>query len=211
MNIRKLSDLKDLRGKRVFLRVDFNVPLENNEDTMAISDDTRIRAALDTICYLMSQETKVIICSHLGRPRGIDSKLSLKPIASHLSSLLGCPVGFINDCVGETVERATHEVSPGSLLLLENLRFYEGEEKNSEDFVRLLSKLADVYVNDAFGCAHRAHASTYGVALKFNEDDRAAGFLMEKELTVLMPIVSNEQPHPFGKLFIVTDNSSLDY
>ncbi len=188
MNKKTVRDV-DVRGKRVLVRVDFNVPLQDGK----VTDDTRIRAALPTIRYLLDQGAKVILMSHLGRPKGgPDPKYSLKPTAERLSELLGRPVCMAPDCVGPTVEAMAAELRPGDVLLLENTRFYPGEEKNDLSLAQQLAKLGDVYVNDAFGSAHRAHASTEGVARFL---PAVAGFLMEKELTFLgKALESPERP-----------------
>lgn len=156
----KLTDL-DVKGKRVLVRVDFNVPLD---EARHITDDTRIRAALPTIEHLLNEGAAVILMSHLGRPKGVDDALRLDPVATRLSELLGRPVKKVDDCVGPEVEAAARELGPGEVLLLENLRFYKEETANDPEFARRLASIADVYVNDAFGAAHRAHASTAGVA-----------------------------------------------
>src|SRR2546422_5657167 len=159
--MKKLSirDL-DLRGKRVFIRVDFNVPINDGR----VEDDTRIRAAIPTIQYAIDHGARVILTSHLGRPKGQRvEKYSLRPVAAHLSKLLGKPVEFAEDCVGETVKTKTDALKDGDVLLLENLRFHAAEEKNDEESARQLASLCDVYVNDAFGAAHRAHTSTVGI------------------------------------------------
>jgi len=170
----------DVRGKRILLRVDFNVPLD--PDSGRVLDDTRIRAALPTIEYLRERGARLILCSHLGRPKGVDDSLRLAPVARRLSELLGSPVKTTDDCEGPQVEEAAQAVGPGDVLLLENLRFHPEEEANDPDFAWVLASLADLYVNDAFGTAHRAHASTAGVATYL---PAVAGFLMEKELTFL--------------------------
>jgi len=170
----------DVRGKRILVRVDFNVPLD--PDSGRVVDDTRIRAALPTIEYLRERGARLILCSHLGRPKGVDDSLRLAPVAHRLSELLGSPVKTTDDCVGPQVEQAAQALGPGDVLLLENLRFHREEEANDPDFARALASLADIYVNDAFGTAHRAHASTAGVAAYL---PAVAGFLMEKELTFL--------------------------
>jgi phosphoglycerate kinase len=170
----------DVQGKRILLRVDFNVPLD--PDDGHVLDDSRIRAVLPTIEYLRERGARLILCSHLGRPKGVDDSLRLAPVARRLGELLGSPVKTTDDCVGPQVKEAAQALGPGDVLLLENLRFHPEEEANDPDFARALASLADVYVNDAFGSAHRAHASTAGVAAYL---PAVAGFLMEKELTFL--------------------------
>jgi phosphoglycerate kinase len=170
----------DVQGKRILLRVDFNVPLD--PDDGHVLDDSRIRAALPTIEYLRERGARLILCSHLGRPKGVDDSLRLAPVARRLGELLDSPVKTTDDCVGPQVKEAAQALGPGDVLLLENLRFHPEEEANDPDFARALASLADVYVNDAFGSAHRAHASTAGVAAYL---PAVAGFLMEKELTFL--------------------------
>ena len=186
-----ISDLKDLNGKRVLVRVDYNVPLDENG---AISDDKRIKATVPTLEYLVKAGAKLILCSHLGRPKGKrDPKQSLKPCAARLGNILGKPVKFADDCIGPEVDKAVAVMQPGDILLLENLRFHAEEEKNDTKFSEQLAKNADVYVNDAFGSAHRAHASTEGVAqiIKKRGSKAAAGFLMEKELKYLGGALAN--------------------
>lgn len=168
----------DVRGKRVLVRVDFNVPLEGGK----ISDDTRIRASLPTIQYLIEQKAKVILMSHLGRPKGVDEKLRLDPVAKRLEELLGKKIAKVSDCIGSEVEQEVKAMAPGDVLLLENLRFHPEEEKNDPQFAKKLASLAEIYVNDAFGTAHRAHASTEGVAHYL---PAVAGLLMQKELDFL--------------------------
>jgi phosphoglycerate kinase len=180
----------DLQGKRVLLRVDFNVPLQAG----AITDDRRIKAALPTIEYLLDKDAIVIAMSHLGRPKGkVVGELRLTPVAARLADLLGRPVTKLDDCVGEAVERAIAAAQPGDVILLENVRFHAGETSNDPEFARQLAALADVYVNDAFGAAHRAQASVVGVA---DHMPAVAGFLMEKELAVLGETLENPD-HPF--------------
>jgi len=179
MNKKTIRDI-DLAGKRVLVRVDFNVPLDSQQH---ITDDTRMRAALPTIRYILDQDASVILMSHLGRPDGkVVEKLSLAPVAQHLRELLGRDVEMAKDCIGPEVEAQAKALQPGHVLLLENLRFHKEEEKNNPDFARQLALLGEVYVNDAFGTAHRAHASTEGVTHYL---PGAAGFLMEKEINFL--------------------------
>ncbi len=178
----KLS-VKDLpiKGKKVFVRVDFNVPLDEN---LNVTDDTRIRASLPTITYILEKGGIPVIASHLGRPKGkVDSKLSLAPVAKRLSELLHRKVIFAQDCIGDEVKRLAQGLKPGDILLLENTRFHPEEKNNDPNFSQELASLADFYVNDAFGSAHRAHASVVGVASQFK--DPASGFLMENELRYL--------------------------
>jgi len=179
----------DVRSKRVLVRVDFNVPLKENN----VVDDTRIYAALPTIQYLVDNNAKVILVSHLGRPKGVpDPALRMDPIANRLGELLGKKVKKIDSCIGPEAEQAVGELSEGEVLLLENVRFYPGETENDPEFAKELAVLADIFVNDAFGAAHRAHASTYGVAMHL---PAVAGFLMEKEISIMEKILeSPERP-----------------
>jgi phosphoglycerate kinase len=185
---RTVEDI-EVNGKKVLLRVDFNVPL--NINTGAISNDSRIRASLPTIKYLVDHKAKVILCSHLGRPRGkIVENLRMAPIAQRLSQLMGLSVSTASDCIGQEVESKVGTLKEGNILVLENLRFYPEEEANDADFARKLANLADIYVNDAFGTAHRAHASTVGVAKYL---PAVAGFLMKKELEVMEKLLDNPE------------------
>jgi phosphoglycerate kinase len=185
MNKKNIKDI-DVKGKRALVRVDFNVPMEGGQ----VTDDRRIRAALPTINYLLDKGAAVILMSHLGRPKGgPDPKYSMAPVAAKLQDLLGRPVKFVNDCVGPEVEAACRAMQPGDMTVLENTRFYKEEEKNNPEFSAKLAALGDVYVNDAFGSAHRAHASTEGVTQTLRP--AVAGFLMEKELEYLGMALAN--------------------
>ncbi|ETW92698.1 MAG: hypothetical protein ETSY2_52785, partial [Candidatus Entotheonella gemina] len=185
--------LRDLaiRGKRLFIRVDFNVPLTGERK---VANDTRIQAALPTIQYAQAQGASMILASHLGRPKGqVNPKLSLQPVAAHLESLLGSPVQFVSDCVGSDIEAQAKALPSGAVMMLENLRFHPEEEQNDAAFAEALAKLADIYVNDAFGTAHRAHASTAGMTQYVQP--AVAGFLMDKELTYLSRVTeAPDQP-----------------
>jgi phosphoglycerate kinase len=178
----------NVRGKRVFVRVDYNVPLEEKDGQMVITDATRIVETLPTLRLLIQQGGKLILAAHLGRPKGKrEPAMSLRPIAAKLADLLGCPVAFVDDCIGEKVEKTVGAMKPGDVLLLENVRYHNEEEANDPAFAEKLAKVADVYVNDAFGAAHRAHASTEGVArvVARRGGQCAAGLLMERELKFL--------------------------
>jgi len=180
MKKKVLRDI-ELKGKRVLVRVDFSVPLD--PQTSAITDDTRIRAALPTIKYLSQEGAKIILCSHLGRPEGkVVEKLRMKPVAHRLSQIWGIPVRTTQDCIGPEVEAAVGELNSGEVLVLENLSFHPEEQRNDPEFAKALSSLAEVYVNDAFGVAHRAYASTVGVTKYLPS---VAGFLLEKEVDTL--------------------------
>jgi phosphoglycerate kinase len=170
----------DVRGKRVLLRADFNVPVDPN--TGQVLDDSRIRATLPTIDFLRQQGAKIIACSHLGRPKGQDPSLTLRRVAERLGELLGQPVNTTSCCIGSLVQEAAYSLQPGGVLLLENLRFHAGEEKNDPEYAKALASLAEAYVNDAFAAAHRAHASTAGVAAYL---PAVGGFLMETEISYL--------------------------
>jgi phosphoglycerate kinase len=177
----KIIDQVDLDGKRTFVRVDFNVPLEDEGGARRITDDSRIRGALPTIRHAVERGARVVLASHLGRPKGkVDPRESLAPAAKRLGELLGKQVALAPDCVGKAVERQVAALGNGQVLMLENLRFHAGEEKNDPAFAASLAKLADVYANDAFGAAHRAHASTAGMSSLVPV--RAAGFLLRDEL-----------------------------
>jgi phosphoglycerate kinase len=178
----------DLSGKRVFVRADFNVPIDGGK----ITDDTRIRAALPTIQELTSKGAKVILASHFGRPKGkVNESMRLTPVGVRLAELLGKPVVKVNDCIGEEVASAVAKMKDGDVLLLENVRFYAGEEANDPEFAKQLASVADLYVNDAFGTAHRAHASTEGVT-KFLSPS-VAGYLIDKELKFLQGAIESPQ------------------
>jgi phosphoglycerate kinase len=189
MNKKTVKDI-DLKGKRVLMRVDFNVPMQDGK----VTDDKRIRASLPTIQYILDQGAALILMSHLGRPKSAsDREFSLRPAAEALSSLLGMPVKMAPDCVGSEVETMVKELKPGEVLMLENTRFHAGEEKNDLELAKQMSVLGEVYVNDAFGSAHRAHASTEGVARFL---PAVSGFLMEQELEYLGRAVANPE-HPY--------------
>ena len=188
MDKKTVKDI-DVKGKRVLVRVDFNVP---QDDKGNITDDRRIEAALPTIKYLLDQGAKVILVSHLGRPKGVTPEFKMDPVAKRLQELLGKPVKKLDDCVGDDVKSAVMDMQPGDVILLENVRFYPEEEENDPEFAKKLASLAEVYVNDAFGTAHRAHASTEGVA---HDLPAVAGFLMQKELDYLgKALESPEKP-----------------
>jgi len=189
LNKKTVKDV-DVKGKRVFCRVDFNVPMKDGQ----VTDDTRIRAALPTIQYLVEQGAKVLLASHLGRPKGqAVEELRLTPVAKRLSELLGKDVKKTDEAYGDSVKSEIDSMNEGDVLLLENVRFYPGEEKNDPELAKAFAELADVYVNDAFGAAHRAHASTEGIAKHL---PAVSGFLMEKELEVLGKALSNPE-RPF--------------
>ncbi|MGB0579126.1 MAG: phosphoglycerate kinase [Limisphaerales bacterium] len=178
----------EVEGKRVFMRVDYNVPMEEQGGEMVINDDTRIRATLPTLDLLVNKGAKIILTAHLGRPKGERKpELSLRPVAAKLADLICRPVAFVDDCIGEKVEQTVGQMQPGDIVLLENVRYYSEEEANDAAFAEKLATVADVYVNDAFGAAHRAHASTAGVAniVKERGGQSAAGLLMERELKFL--------------------------
>jgi len=184
-----LTDL-DVKGKKVLVRVDFNVPISEGK----VGDDTRIQAALPTIKYLLENDAAVILCSHLGRPKGEpDPAFSLKPVADYLGTLLDVPVKFAEDCIGEVAQKAAEDLALNEVLVLENTRFHAGEKANDPEMAKELASLADLFVNDAFGSAHRAHASTAGVA---DYLPAAAGFLLEKEIKYLGNAIA-EPKRPF--------------
>lgn len=188
-----VASLKDLSvsGKKVLVRVDFNVPTDGEQ----VTDNSRIKAALPTLEYLLEQGAKIILMSHLGRPKGeANPKYTLRPVANELANLIGRPVLFLEECMGSKVEDAVSQMQDGNIVLLENLRYHQGEEKNDPEMAAALARLADVYVNDAFGTAHRAHASTAGVPALVKE--KAPGFLVEKELKFLGERTGNPE-RPF--------------
>jgi phosphoglycerate kinase len=188
-NKKTVEDI-DVGGKRVLVRVDFNVPIEDGK----VADDTRMEAAMPTINYLLDQGAALILCSHLGRPKGqVDPALSLKPVAEHLDKMIDVPVSFAEDCIGPEAESAAKALQPGQILVLENTRFHAGEKANDPDMARQLASLADVFVNDAFGTAHRAHASNVGVT---DYLPTAAGYLIEKEIEYLGNALENPE-RPF--------------
>lgn len=192
MNKKSVRDI-DVKGKRVFVRVDFNVPLEDGK----ITDDTRIRETLPTIQYLAEQGAKIILASHLGRPKGeVVESMRLTPAANRLSELLGKPVKKLDESIGEQVQAEINSMNDGDIVVLENVRFHKGEEKNDPELAKAFAALADVYVNDAFGAAHRAHASTEGIA---HHLPAVSGLLMEKELSVLGKALSNPE-RPFTSI-----------
>jgi len=188
-NKKMVTDL-DVKGKKVLVRVDFNVPIDKGK----VGDDTRIEAALPTIEYLLENGAAVILCSHLGRPKGeFDPELSLKPVAEYLDNMIDTPVKFAEDCIGETAQKAAGDLEPGQVLVLENTRFHAGEKKNDPEMAKELASLAELFVNDAFGTAHRAHASNVGVA---DYLPSAAGFLLEKEIKYLGNAIADPE-RPF--------------
>jgi phosphoglycerate kinase len=200
MNKKTITDV-DVENKVVLVRVDFNVPLSSKDpaETITVTDDTRIRAALPTLNYLLDHGAALILCSHLGRPKSADDKqFAMDPVADRLSQLLDRPVIKLDEVVGESVTAAANSAQAGQVILLENTRYLPGEKKNDPELSSQLALLADVYVNDAFGTAHRAHASTEGVARMMRAKGRpaVAGFLMEKELAALGGAVQNP-PHPY--------------
>ena len=199
MSIRSITDL-ELRGRRVLVRVDYNVPLD---DGGRITDDTRIRASLPTVRHILDHGGRAVLMTHLGRPKGVSESLRLKPVAERLTELLGSPVGYVRETVGPDAEQAVADLGDGQCLLLENVRFHDGETRNDPDFAAGLAALGDVYVNDAFGTAHRAHASTEGVARILS--DRAAGFLMKKELDYLTVAIEN----PKRRLVVVLGGAKV--
>ncbi len=185
----------DIAGKVVFLRTDFNVPIDDR--TGRIMDDSRIQASVPTIQYLLNHNAKVILCSHIGRPKGVfNTRMSLSNVVARISGILGKPVAFTRDCIGPEVEAAVSIMRQGDVLLLENVRFHEEEEANDPGFSRSLAKLAEIYVNDAFGTAHRSHASMVGIT---HHLPAVAGLLLEKEIDTLGNLLKHPA-HPFGTL-----------
>jgi phosphoglycerate kinase len=184
-------DTFDFAGKKAIARVDFNVPLDEN---FVVTDDTRIRAAVPTI-RKVTENGSIILMSHLGRPKGVTEKYSLKPVISKIEELTGKKVKFATDCIGEVAEKAAADLKPGEILLLENLRFYAEEEKGDKEFAKKLAKLADIYINDAFGTAHRAHASTAVIADFYDDNHKLFGYVMEGELHSLDQVLrSTKKP-----------------
>lgn len=202
--------IKDLAvsGKRVFVRVDYNVPMEEKEGRMVINDATRIKETLPTLDWLVQHGAKVILTAHLGRPKGRkDPTMSLRPVAVLLAELAGRPVAFVDDCIGAKVEQTVAAMKPGDIVLLENVRYYDQEEANDPAFAEQLAKVADMYVNDAFGAAHRAHASTEGVAriVAKRGGQCAAGLLMERELKFL----GDELDHPARPFVVILGGAKV--
>ncbi len=200
MNKLNVKDI-DVEGKKVLVRVDFNVPLSSKDPAgdIGVTDDTRIRAAMPTLNYLLDHGAALILCSHLGRPKSADDKqFAMDPVAARLSELLGKPVIKVDQVVGNSVSAAASELKPGQVMVLENTRFESGEKKNDPELSRRLADLADAYVGDAFGSAHRAHASTEGAAraMRAKGGPAVAGFLMEKEIAALGSAV-DDPPHPY--------------
>lgn len=198
----------DVRDKRVLMRVDYNVPMEEKGGQMVINDSTRIKETLPTLEFLVKNGAKTILMAHLGRPDGKkEPTMSLRPVAAKLADMLGAPVAFLDDCVGETVEKYVQSMKPGDIVLLENVRFYAEEEANDPAFSEKLARLADIYVNDAFGAAHRAHASTAGVAeaVARRGGQRAAGLLMQRELKFL----GDELDHPVRPFVVILGGAKV--
>lgn len=197
MNKKSITQM-NLQGKKVLVRVDFNVPLSGKEPPITVTDDTRIRAALPTINYLLAQNAALILCSHLGRPKAQEDHYRMDPVAARLQKILGRPVKKVNELVGEQANAAAAALQPGEILILENTRFHPGETKNSPDLSAQLADLADAYVNDAFGSAHRAHASTEGVVapMRAKGGECGAGFLMDAEIKALGMAVT-DPPRPY--------------
>ena len=198
----------NVKNQRVLVRVDFNVPMEEKDGKMLINDDTRLKETLPTLHLLVEKGAKIILAAHLGRPKGKrEPSTSLRPVAEKLSEMMGCPVSFADDCIGETAEKAVASLKPGDILLLENVRFYNEEEANDPAFAEKLARLADLYVNDAFGAAHRAHASTEGVArvIAKRGGQCAAGLLMERELQYL----GRELENPARPLVVILGGAKV--
>jgi phosphoglycerate kinase len=195
-------------GKRVFVRVDYNVPLEEKDGQMVITDETRIAETLPTLRLLIEQGGKLVLAAHVGRPKGKrEPSMSLRPVAARLAQLLGCNVNFIDDCIGDKVQRVVSEMHPGTVVLLENVRFYNEEEANDPVFAQKLAQVAEIYVNDAFGAAHRAHASTEGVPriIARRGGKCAAGLLMERELKFL----GDELDHPARPFVVILGGAKV--
>lgn len=196
MEIHKLSEITDLKGKRVLLRVDFNVPTDKSGE---IQDDTRMKESLDTIKYLQEKGAKIIILSHLGRPDGeIKEELRLNKVGEHLAKLLNKPVKKLDECIGEEVKKATETMKEGEIIILENIRFHKEEEQCEPNFTKELAQLGEIFVNDAFGTAHRKHASTAGLA---DHLPAFAGLLMEREISALSPLVEGKIEKPLTMIF----------
>ena len=207
MNKLSVNEL-DVKGRRVLVRVDYNVPMEEKDGKMVINDTTRIKETLPTLRLLVDRGAKIILAAHLGRPKGKrEPSMSLQPVAEKLSEMIGRPVAFASDCVGDTAEKAVAALTPGNILLLENVRYYSEEEANDPAFAEKLARLADLYVNDAFGAAHRAHASTEGVArvIARRGGQCAAGLLMERELQYL----GRELEHPARPFVVILGGAKV--
>ena len=202
-NLLFIKDVKFEKGKKVFIRCDFNVPMDEYQN---ITDDRRIRSALSTIKYCLDEGMAVILASHLGRPKnGFEEKFSLSPVAKRLSRLLKKDVKFVNDIIGENAQNAVNELGENEILLLDNLRFEKGETKNDDEFAKKLAGFADFYINDAFGVCHRAHASVHAITKFFNQNHKAAGFLLQKEINFAQNLIK----HPARPFVAIVGGSKV--